>query len=327
MLKTDPNVGGLLQCAFAEGHVGHAYIVVGEKQSIPTLLRECATVVMNPSHTFDDSEICHRVVTGQHQDVISLPSDKAKNRLTVADINLLVEESYKRPVDDSSIARVFTLDATGSVSGQGCELWQNKLLKTLEEPTEGVFIFVGVTDAEGLLPTVRSRCQILRRSIHTVAQVCDELRADGFDLRTCQIAASVSGGSLAEGKLVLNNPAVIAACERAVLFARDMTGTKNALRYVSPVVQNKDTVYDFLRFLQVIYRESIVSRVSPDLCMLTAMSDEIAAVSANYTIDACRAALDKVSVAKRALDDGANLQVTIDELASAISEVKYRCRQ
>lgn len=327
MLTVDPNVGGLLEQAFAEGHAGHAYIVVGEKQTIAALLRECATVTMNPKHVIDDGEICHRVVTGQHQDVICLPTDKSKNRISVADINMLVEESYKRPVDDSSVARVFTLDATNSVSGIGSELWQNKLLKTLEEPTDGVFIFIGVTDVESLLPTIRSRCQILRRSTLTISQVCDQLRNDGFDLRTCQIAASLSGGSVAEGKLVLNNPAVIAACERAILFARDMTGTKNALRYVSPVVQNKDTVYDFLRFLQVIYRESIVSRVSPNLCMLSEVSDEIAAVSTSYTIDACRGAIDKIAVAKRALDDGANLQVTIDELASAISEVKYRCRQ
>ena len=188
-------------------------------------------------------------------------------------------------------------------------------------------IFIGVTDPEGLLPTIRSRCQILRRTTATVAEVYNALRADGFDSRACEIAAALSGGSVPEGKLVLNNPAVFNACERAILFARDMTSTKNALMYVAPVVQNKDNVYDFLRFLQVIFRESAVSRISPSLCLLPSMKDEIRTVSDNYTIDACRAALELIDVAKKRLDDGANLQVTIDELASSVLEVKYRCRQ
>lgn len=326
-MTTDKNVGGYLQRAFAEGRVGHAYIVVGDKQYLAGLLTECAVAVMSPTHTADGSEIAKRVASGQHQDVIVLPTDKVKNRITVADINMLVEESYKRPVDDSSEARVFLVDASNSVSGIGAELWQNKLLKTLEEPTEGVYIFVGVTDGESLLPTIRSRCQVLKRTTSTIAEVREALRTDGFDQRSCEIAAALSGGSIPEGKLVLNNPDVFNACERAILFARDMTSTKNALMYVAPVVQNKDTVYDFLRFLQVIFRESAVSRISPSLCMLPSMKDEIRTVSDNYTIDACRAASELTDVAKKRLDDGANLQVTIDELASSILEVKYRCRQ
>lgn len=38
----------------------------------------------------------------------------------------------------------------------------NALLKTLEEPAPGTRLVLGTADAEGLLPTLRSRCQILR---------------------------------------------------------------------------------------------------------------------------------------------------------------------
>lgn len=327
MLSVDKNVGGFLERAFAEGRVGHAYIVVGEKQYLSGLLAECAMVVLNPAHKVDDGEVCHRIATGQHPDVISLPTDKVKSRISVADINLLVEESYKCPVDVSSGARVFLVDGSASVTGIGSDVWQNKLLKTLEEPTDGVFIFVGVTDLEGLLPTVRSRCQVLKRTHSTVAEVCDALHADGFDKRSCQIAAALSGGSVNEGRLILNDPDTFAACQAAIRFATQMTSTKNALAYVAPVVQAKNKVNEFLTFLQLLYRESIVSRVNGQLCLLTELRDEVRTISDNYTIDACRAAIEKIFSAKRALDGSANLQVTIDDLASAISEVKFRCRQ
>ena len=94
MLTTDKNVGGYLERAFAEGRVGHAYIVVGDKQYLAGLLTECAVVVMSPTHRAEENEITNRVASGQHQDVIVLPTDKSKNKVSVADINMLVEESY-----------------------------------------------------------------------------------------------------------------------------------------------------------------------------------------------------------------------------------------
>ena len=85
MLTTDKNVGGYLERAFAEGRVGHAYIVVGDKQYLAGLLTECAVVVMSPTHRAEENEITNRVASGQHQDVIVLPTDKSKNKVSVAD--------------------------------------------------------------------------------------------------------------------------------------------------------------------------------------------------------------------------------------------------
>ena len=55
------------------------------------------------------------------------------------------------------------------------EIVQNKLLKTLEEPREGVMIILGLSNRDSLLSTVRSRCSILRLS--------DYIEADGEDQR------------------------------------------------------------------------------------------------------------------------------------------------
>ena len=197
----DKNIGAYLSTAFAEGRAVHAYIVVGEKQYLPSLLKECAIVTMCYNHVGDDCEACKKVKDASHQDVIRLPLDQSKARLSVADIAYLVEESYKRPVDASS-QRVFLVDASSSTSGIGSELWQNKLLKTLEEPTPNVYIFVGVTDAEALLPTVRSRCQVLKQTKFTVEQVRLALQEKSFNLVSCEMAAAMSGGSVNTGERI-----------------------------------------------------------------------------------------------------------------------------
>ena len=322
----DVNVGQYLMRAFAEHRAVHAYIVVGEKQYLPQLLTECAIVAMCDKHTFDGCDTCKKVADLAHQDVMRLPQDSVKNRLTVADIAYLVEESNKRPVDDSSSARVFLIDASSSLSGVGSELWQNKLLKTLEEPTDNVYIFVGVTDVEGLLPTVRSRCQVLKQTVLTVAEVRDALVAKGFETSACEMAAAMSGGSVQTGERLLNNQAVFAAYQTAISVAEQMTSTKNALRFAAAILSNRETVSDCLGFLTVLLRESIVYRLAPSLILLPKLKNTTKAICANYTLDAAEGCIELINAAKLRLDAGGNVTVVVDALLNSILEMRYQCR-
>ena len=322
----DKNVGQYLATAFREGHAVHAYVVVGEKQHLADLLTECAVVTMCLNHAGDDCDACKKVQDGTHQDVIRLPLDSTKLRLSVADMAYLVEESYKRPVDDSA-QRVFLVDASNSTSGIGSELWQNKLLKTLEEPSQNVYIFVGVTDAEALLPTVRSRCQILKQTKLTVEEVRQALLSKSFNLNSCEMAAAMSGGSVSTGERILANPAIFQAYNTAINVATQMTSTKNALRFASEVLSNRDYVYDFLGFLTTLLRESIVYILQPELCMLPHLKDTIDQICSYYTLQACEICIEKINIAKKRLDDNGNVTVVIDQLLNTILEIRYRCRK
>ena len=322
----DKNVGQYLANAFSQGRAVHAYIVVGERQHLASLLTECAMVTMCTNHVACDCEPCKKVKDGTHQDVIRLPLDQSKARLSVADMAYLVEESYKRPVDVSS-QRVFLIDASNSTTGVGCELWQNKLLKTLEEPIENVYIFVGTTDAEALLPTVRSRCQILKQTKLTVNEVRQALLAKSFNLTSCEMATAMSGGSVNTGERILANPDVFQAYNTAMEVATLMTSTKNALKFASAILSNRDYVYDFLGFLTTLFRESIVYRLEPDLCMLPHLKDTIDQICAYYTLQACEICIEKINIAKKKLDDNGNVTVVIDQLLNTILEIRYRCRK
>ena len=327
MMSTfDTNVGQHLATAFRQGHAVHAYIVVGERQYLPSLLKECAIVTMCVNHVGDDCEMCKKVKDGSHQDVIRLPIDPTKTRLSVADMAYLVEESYKRPVDDCE-QRVFLVDASNSTTGVGCELWQNKLLKTLEEPAPDVYIFVGVTDAEALLPTVRSRCQILKQTKLTVQDVRLALQEKSFNLASCEMAAAMSGGSVNTGERILSNPAIFQAYNTAINVATQMTSTKNALKFASEILANKEYVYDCLGFLTLLLRESIVYRLEPSLCMLPSHVDTIAQICSYYTLTACEICIEKINVAKKRLDDNGNVTVVVDQLLNTILEIRYRCRK
>ncbi|MCM1289705.1 MAG: hypothetical protein NC132_04265 [Corallococcus sp.] len=325
MMVLDENVGDILKKAFASNHAAHAYIVVGDKHQLYYLLKQCAAACMCKSHVYDGCEICNKIDLGIHQDVITFPRDTEKGRLTVADMVTLVDECYRRPVDSGDV-RVFLVDASNSVAGIGAEVWQNKLLKTLEEPTENVYIFIGVTDAESLLPTVRSRCQVLKQTKLSAESVCQALIAEGFERRFCEIAAAGSGGSIESGKRIMSDASIFSAFDNACDMAQNMTSTKNALNFVSQVLANKEYVSWFLFYLAALLRESVVYRLADGLCLFPCHEREIKNICQNYTVKAAEACIEIIDSAKRRLDDGGNLTVVVDQLASSILEVRYRCR-
>lgn len=314
-----------LRDAFLHGRAAHAYVVVAEKQQLTDLLKACAKICMCRNHTAADGcEDCKKVQLNLHQDVWKFPRDEQKGRITVADMSTLVEESYKRPIDGGDV-RVFLVDASSSVTGIGAEIWQNKLLKTLEEPNENVYVFIGVTDAESLLPTVRSRCQVIRQNTLTPQEIAQALQKRGYQKRFCEIASSVcSDAETAES--VLTSQQVMKAFQNALAWTTEMTSTKNALKFVSPVLADKEGTSWFLKFLTVLLRESIVFRLTEQLSLLPSLAEDVEKICKNYSLQAAEVCIEKVNSAKKRLDDGGNAAVVLDQLASCMLEVKYRCR-
>jgi len=86
----------------------------------------------------------------------------------------------------------------------------NCLLKTLEEPPDGAIMILVGTALERQLPTIRSRCQIVRfkpLDADVVRRILErELAASGTSVASALIdaAARAAGGSLARGRLLLD---------------------------------------------------------------------------------------------------------------------------
>ena len=102
----------------------------------------------------------------------------------------LIDPAGRKPV--MGRGKVFVIEQAELMNPQA----QNALLKTLEEPA-GRTLIVLITDQPGaLLPTVRSRCQIVRFGALDRQQVRCELQKRGIDAKTAAGAAELAGGSI-----------------------------------------------------------------------------------------------------------------------------------
>jgi replication-associated recombination protein RarA len=71
---------------------------------------------------------------------------------------------------------------------------QNALLKLLEEPPAGSMLILTATSEQAMLPTIISRCQVLKLQKPTNEQLTQALTAVGYDGSAIELAVRISDG-------------------------------------------------------------------------------------------------------------------------------------
>lgn len=134
---------------------------------------------------------CRKVVSGNHPDVrVISPSDRSRE-IKKAEIDEVNEMAALRPFEGGR--RVFVLEDADRMNAVA----QNHFLKTLEEPP-GQSVFILLTEYPRLLlPTIRSRCQMIRFRALRPETVIDLLREQrDLPAETAQAIAHVSEGRM-----------------------------------------------------------------------------------------------------------------------------------
>lgn len=85
-----------------------------------------------------------------------------------------------------------------------------RLLKTIEEPSEGVFFILLSDEVTSLLSTIASRCLMMHFVPLDIDLITRTLFAEGVDADTAQFAAQSAHGSLARARLLATDSRLIA---------------------------------------------------------------------------------------------------------------------
>ena len=145
-----------LQAALKRGRIGHAYLFSGPRGVGKTTTARLLAMAVNcerDEKPCGECESCSLVRRGSHPDVTEL--DAASNN-SVEDIRDLREKVYLSSIRGGR--RVWILDEAHMLSKSA----SNALLKTLEEPPEGLVFVLATTEPEKLPPTILSRTQHFR---------------------------------------------------------------------------------------------------------------------------------------------------------------------
>ena len=182
-----------LQRSIDTARVAHAYALVGPegvgKSMVATVF---AQALLCPDAKggapCDHCRTCRQVHHRRHTDfhVVSLEDGS----IGIDRVRELQRELALKPFEaERKVAVIDDADALTDAA-------QNSLLKTLEEPPGQTVILLVATNPNSLLPTVRSRCYVLRFQPLPAADVIRYLTGNGVGEDEAVFAATLGGGSL-----------------------------------------------------------------------------------------------------------------------------------
>lgn len=206
----------LFRRSIVRGRMSHAYVFCGPsgigKRQFARLLakslfcRECSNQQLDAC---GQCRACRGFEANSWPDFIEILRPAGKSQIP---IELLVGSSEKRGREgmcyelamapQASDRRIAIIDDAQFMGPEGA----NALLKTLEEPPSNALMILIVNNPDSLLPTIRSRCQIIRFFPLAETDVADILLREEWTDNAADAAtiAGMADGSLMTAQQLLN---------------------------------------------------------------------------------------------------------------------------
>ena len=233
----------ILDRAVVEGRVRHAYLFAGPAHVGKSTLGRWLALRLNcpgPEAPCGHCPSCRRILEGAHPDVrsLQLPNDRdptlgipietgQRNSRTVE--RVIGIEQIRALQRDVSLAphqgrwKVYIITNVETMSLEAA----NCLLKTLEEPPASSILVLTTGDSLELLPTVLSRCQMIRIGLDPWETIATALTSRwNSPLEQAQLVARLSGGRPGWAIDALTNQDLLEERQQALaILAATLEGT------------------------------------------------------------------------------------------------------
>ncbi len=207
-----------LRSAIETDTVGHAYLFVGPAGAgKKTAARAFACAMLCDDGGCGACRACYRIKKGLHPDVRVYEPEGAAAYL-VEQARDIVHEAHMRPIE--AARKVYIIGQADLIRDNS----GNALLKTLEEPPDNVVIIMLAPTLDSVMPTIVSRCLVVRFARIPSSSAVDLLRSRTAASRPEAMAAlAATGGVLVRAVEFLESSSRRAARERMLGILKDLT--------------------------------------------------------------------------------------------------------
>jgi DNA polymerase III subunit delta' len=227
--------------AVSRGQLHHAWLIegprgIGKMRFAERLAAYLFGATGDPLGAPADDPVMRALMSGGHPDYRSLarePNDKGKLKqdISVEQVRDFIQFFTLKPALGGW--RIGLIDALDDLNASGA----NALLKTLEEPPPQSVLFLIYHASLPILPTIRSRCRVLRLAPLTPADTEAALILAGAPREALELARGRPGHGIR-----LASPAGIAATHAARALLRGMPKPKDSALIAALQTANADPV-------------------------------------------------------------------------------------
>ena len=301
----------ILLNAFNNKKVSHAYLLVGEEGTpLIDLAKFIAKSYLceNDVLACEKCEVCSRIEHESYFDVhiIDGSNESIKDNM----VKDLKKELNLTSLENNKSVYIINLIENATTKTV------NSLLKFLEEPEENILAIITTNNIAKVLPTIISRCQLLRVKSPNKIDVVNNLVNEGIDYSDAFIASNYFS-NINDIKNLLNSENFIQIKELAYKFYTTLINEKELVAFnmqldISKIlIKNKDDISLFLDILidlvKDYYRENKVFKDSNDC------------INDMYDINKL---LEILYLYQGKLKSNANTQLLLDSLCYKIMEVQ-----
>ena len=188
-LDRHPHARAVLKPAVLPGgRASHAYLFYGPEGAGKRGAARAVAAELLAEGAPDPDGARARALSGAHPDLTWVVPSGA-HEILVSDIDRpVVAAASKTPFE--AARRVFVIERVDELGDEAA----NRMLKTLEEPARFVHLILITHRLTEVLPTISSRCQLVRFDAPPVERVADSVAALGVDWEAAMACAQLSLG-------------------------------------------------------------------------------------------------------------------------------------
>ena len=194
-LERHPHARAVLAPALVKGgKASHAYLFHGPGGAGKRSVARAIAAELLAQGSPDPASARMRAMSGAHPDLTWVAPSGA-HEILVSDIDgPVVSAASKTPFE--AACRVFVIEHVDELGDEAA----NRMLKTLEEPASFVHLILLTTRLVEVLPTIRSRCQVVRFDAPSIEEVARQVEVAGVDRETALACARLSLGDAEQAR-------------------------------------------------------------------------------------------------------------------------------
>lgn len=319
------NIIKYIQSAVTADAVSHAYILNGERGSGKKLLANLFAMSLQCQNNDEDGDACGKcqsckqAMNGNQPDIIRVSHEKP-NTISVDDIRQQVNNDIViKPY--SSKYKIYIIPDADMMSVQA----QNALLKTIEEPPEYAVIMLLTENAETLLPTIRSRCVMMKlRNIKdqlVKKYLMEQMEIPDYKADVCVAFAQ---GNMGKAIMLATSEYFNEIKEEVVHLLRniDEMDVSELMEAVKRCMTYKMEISDYLDMIAVWYRDVLIYKATKNVDRVV-FSDQLRYIkqrASKSSYEGIENILDSLEKAKSRMKANVNFELTMELLLLTIKE-------
>ncbi|MCR4337007.1 MAG: DNA polymerase III subunit delta' [Candidatus Omnitrophica bacterium] len=292
--------------------LAHAYLFEGLQGSgkTATALAIARMINCEKETLCNECPSCRKIQSANHPDVVLIAAEEGES-IKIEDVRQMIGRSQLKPFEANY--KIFILQDIENLSLEA----SNALLKTLEEPTAQTIVFLTTCVEEKVLPTIRSRCQMVKFSAPSYQEVVEYLqKTQDLDLEKAHFLAHFSQGY----------PGRAVELYRGGIFDRKNEMIDNIVlqrengAYLKKILGNQEKVKETLNLLLSWFRDLMVLKSGAQETRIVHRDRlaELLELKSQYSFHQLEEIVDQITNAMNMLMENFNVKIAFTLLQEKI---------